>query len=229
MENTSFRELIIKVSALVLIIGGLYVFFRVFDISDIRTRVEEAGAWGPFIVVMAKASTIVIAPLTGSPIYPIAGALFGFWKAFLLLIAGDALGGAIAFYLSRFFGRSIVERMLGGQENLVAQALSMMSSVRGFLLARLCFTTFPEVPAYAGGLSRIPFLPFIVIYTLVGSVPTAFTTALGSFLTSRNNPLVFGSVFLFGAIVSGVSLYIFIRILQSRVDNSGQKDTPALH
>lgn len=91
----------------------------------------------------------------------------------------------------------------------------MMGTVRGFLLARLCFTTFPEVPAFAGGLSRIPFVPFILIYTTVGAVPTVVTVSLGAFLTSENNPLIFGAVFLFGALVSGVSLLIFIRLLRS--------------
>lgn len=222
MENTTLREAIWRLLALVLIIAGLYAFFRVFDIGDIQARIEDAGMWAPVLMVVAKASTIVIAPLTGSPLYPVAGALFGFWKGFALLILGDMLGGAIAFYLSRILGQRVVEKLLKGQEGLVSEALSMMGTVRGFLLARLCFTTFPEVPAFAGGLSRISFVPFILIYTLVGAVPTAITTSLGAFLTHGRDPLVFGAVFAFGAVVSGVSLYIFIRLLRRQVDNGGE-------
>lgn len=229
MENTSWRDIALRLVGLFAIVALLYTFFRVFDIGDVQARVEEAGIWGPLVLIAAKASTIVVVPLTGSPIYPIAGALFGFWKAFFLLLIGDMLGGTIAFYLSRFFGRGIVEQMFRGQESLIAQALTMMGSIRGFLLARLCFMTFPEVPAFAGGLSRIGYLPFITIYAIVGMVPTAFTTALGSLLTGDNNPLIFGTVFVFGALVSGVSLYIFINLLKRRVDNSTEEPTQELH
>ncbi len=223
MENTSPRQLVFNLLALALILGGLYFFFRIFDIDTVQSRIEEAGIWAPLILVVVKASTIVIAPLSGGPLYPIGGALFGFWKGLGLLVLGDMLGGSIAFFLSRIFGRSLAERLLGGQKNLVTEALSMMSSARGFLLARLGFVTFPEVPAYAAGLSRIPYVVFLSIYTAVGLVPTAITAGLGALFVETENAVLFTSVFFFGTVVSAVSLYLFYRMLERRVDNSGRE------
>lgn len=214
MENTSPRQVVFNLLALAAIITCLYFFFRVFDIDEVRARIEEAGIWAPLVLIAAKASTIIIAPLSGSPLYPIGGALFGFWKALLYLVIGDMIGGTVAFLLARFFGRSVVHKLLGGQENLVSQALEMMSSIKGFLLARLCFVSFPEVPAYAGGLSRIPFVPFLLIYTLVGIVPTALIAGLGSTLTSESNPIIFGGIFIAGSVVSGISMLVFIHLLK---------------
>lgn len=219
MENTSPRQTIYNILALFALLGALALFFRVFDLGDVRARIEEAGIWGPLILIAAKASTIVIAPLSGSPLYPVAGALFGFWKGFFFLVLGDMLGGTIAFVLSRLFGRRIVDRFLSGQQNLVTKALEMMGSPRGFLLARLGFVTFPEVPAYAAGLSTIRYLPFIGIFTLVGMLPTAVTAGLGAFLTQENNSLVFGGVLLLGGVVSATSIYLFMRLMASRVDS----------
>lgn len=216
MENTSPKDALYSLAGLVAIFGGLYLFFRVFDIDAVQAYIETAGVWAPLLLILAKATTIILVPLSGSPLYPIGGALFGFWKAFGLLLVGDAIGGTVAFVISRYFGRAVALRLIGSQGGLLTQALEMMSTVRGFLLARLCFLSFPEIPAYAGGLSRIPFLPFILIYSLIGAIPTALTTYLGSFLTQENNPLVFFGIFVGGALVSGVSIAIFIYLLKQR-------------
>lgn len=221
MENTSAREIVFKLLALAGVIAALYFFFRVVDIAEIQLHIKEAGVWAPLILIAAKASTIVIAPLTGSPLYPIAGALFGFWQGFFLLIIGDMVGGSIAFWLSRFFGRGLAERLLGsGNEGLMSKALEMMGSVRGFFLARLGFITFPEVPAYAAGLSRIPFIPFLLIYTVVGAFPTAVTTGIGAFLTQDNNSYVFTAVLILGGVVSAISILTFMNHVQKEVDKS---------
>lgn len=222
MENTSPRQIAFNLIGLFAVLAALALFFRAFDIDDVHARIAAAGIWGPLILVAAKASTIIIAPLSGSPLYPVAGALFGFWKGFLYLVLGDVIGGSVAFWISRLFGRRIADKLLGGQENLVAQALRSMGSTRGFLLARLGFVTFPEVPAYAAGLSRIRYAPFLVIFTLVGMVPTAITAGLGAFLTQANDKLIFGAVLLLGGAVSAVSIYLFMRMLGRGVDTEAK-------
>lgn len=220
MENTSPRQVVFNLLALAAILACLYFFFRMFNIEEVRAQIEDAGVWAPLILVAAKASTIIFVPLSGSPLYPIAGALFGFWKGFSLLVLGDMIGGVVAFFISRLFGRSLAERFLGGQDNLVSQALRMMGSVRGFLLARLCFISFPEIPAYAAGLSRIGFIPFLFIYTIIGAVPTALIAGLGASLTSENNPFIFGGIFAAGTVVSGISIFFFTKLLKAGVDKS---------
>jgi uncharacterized membrane protein YdjX (TVP38/TMEM64 family) len=229
MENTSPRQIVFSLLALALILGGLYFFFRVFDIEAVHARIEEAGVWAPLILIAAKATTIVLAPLSGGPLYPIGGALFGFWKALALLVLGDMLGGSIAFFLSRLFGRGLAERLLGGQHNFVSEALAMMSSAKGFFLARLGFITFPEIPAYAAGLSRIPYPTFIVIFTLVDIPPSALAAGLGSLLVGGESGLVFISVFFLGSFVSAISIFLFYRLLRQRVDNSQIPPGAELH
>lgn len=220
METTP-RQAIFNVLALVAILACIIMFFRMFDLDQVQRTIEQAGVWAPLILIAAKASTIVIAPLSGSPLYPIGGALFGFWKAFGLLVAGDMVGGSIAFFLSRIFGRRIVDTMMGAQKGFISSALEMMGSWKGFLLARLGFVTFPEVPAYAAGLSKIGYIPFVIIFTIVGAIPTAVTTALGALLTADSESKVFLLVLLFGAVVSGVSIVLFVQHVQKKMDADG--------
>ena len=181
----------------------LFLIFRYFDIEAIRGEIEGAGIWAPALLVLAKAATIVIAPLGGAPLYPLGGALFGFWKATALLLAGDALGGAISFYLSRWLGRRIVEKMIG-QEGLVNSALDMMSTVKGFFVARVCLLTFPELASYSAGLTRLPFVPFILIHVGVGVAPTLVGVGLGEFIAlGFDSFAVLGAVAVAGVVAMG--------------------------
>ena len=186
-ELTRGRDIWKSLLGLFVLVGVLALIAHYIDIEALRGEIERAGWWAPLILIALKASTIVIAPLGGSPLYPIAGALFDFWEAVFYLVLGDILGGAISFYLSRYFGRALVERMLGSDPGLITNALYMMSTVRGFFIARLCFITFPELASYAAGLSRLHFLPFIVIFAGVGVVPTLFGVSLGALIIGGGN------------------------------------------
>lgn len=177
------RQIFINLASLTFILGGLYFVLRYFGLTEVRETIEAAGIWAPLILVVAKASTIVIAPLGGSPLYPLAGALFGFWQGTGLLLLGDALGGTIAFFLSRYFGRALVEKMIGEDQKFLGKALRMMGTVKGFFIARICFMPLPEVVSYGAGLTRIPFYYFFPIYIVIDVVPVALLAALGSALT----------------------------------------------
>lgn len=209
------RQVLIQLLKLACFFGILYLITRIATIDDIRAYIEQAGVWAPLILIAAKISTIVVAPLSGSPLYPLAGALFGFWWGTVYLVIGDMLGAAIAFWLVRYFGAGFVHRMLGSESSLLARALKMMSTTRGFFIARLCFLSFPEMTAFAAGLTRIRFLPFILIQTAVGIVPTMLMTSIGSLLTVENTTLVFALMFLAGGAISGVSMLIFYRLINA--------------
>jgi len=181
--GVSKRQLITSLASLTVIFGGIYLVFKYFGLIEVQDTIERAGIWAPLVLIAAKASTIVLAPLGGAPLYPLAGALFGFWKGTGLLLIGDALGGTIAFFLSRFFGRHLVEKLLGDDQKFLARALRMMSTAKGFLIARLCFLPLPEVVSYGAGLTRINFLLFFVIYLPLEVIPVAALASLGTLLT----------------------------------------------
>ncbi len=192
-----------------LALGGLVFIAKTWGNDSLKIWIEAAGPWAPIVLVAAKASTIVFAPLSGALIYPLAGALFGFWKGLALTVLGDAIGGAIAFQISRRFGRRIVERMVG-DEGLLAKILTMMGTVRGFLITRLLLITAQDIVAYAAGLTKLPFFPFIVIHVGVSIVPTVLLTASGSLLL-EGSVLNLGLIFFAMSLVGAVSMYFFLR------------------
>lgn len=214
MELKDFPQASWKnILGLALVLGALFFLARYFDIGEVRAQIENAGVWAPLLFILAKASTIIVAPLGGSPLYPIAGALFGFYKGSLLLIVGDMLGGVASFLLARIFGRRLVEKMLEGNENLLTEALKLMSTTKGYFFARLGFVGFPELASWGAGLTKIKFLPFIIIYTLVGAPPTIAVAGLGALLVEES---AFGVLLisLIGVGVASVSLIVFMFMLQ---------------
>lgn len=213
MPLPSTRETVKNFAFLALALVLIFCAVRYVDLAEVRRVIDAAGVWGPLVLIAAKASTIVIAPLSGSPLYPLAGAIWGFWKAFGLLVIGDAIGSTVAFYISRLFGKGVAERMMGGEPGILAEALELMGTVRGFMLARLAFASFPEIAAYGAGLTKIGYMPFIIIHTSVSLLPNAILTALGAFLVEGGGPGFFVGLFGSGAVLSGISFYLFYRIL----------------
>lgn len=204
---------------LVFVLGSLILAAKYLDIAALRTQIEAAGWLGPAVLIVAKASTIVIAPLGGGPLYPIAGALFGFWKGSAYLIAGDMLGGTISFYLARYFGRNLVTKMLGESDGFITRALAHMTTVRGFLTTRICFATFPEIATWGAGLTTLPFLPFIIIHGVVGLVPTFITAGLGAAITSSEYSYLTPLVFVVSGLFAAGGFLLFSKIIEKPVQN----------
>lgn len=202
IKEVFFTEFKVHAFGLLMLLALMLVVLWYFDIEKIQVFVAQAGVWGPLVFILAKASTIVVAPISGSAIYPLAGAIFGFWKGFLYIFIGDALGSTIAFYISRIFGKKVTERFLGGGDfKYIGYILEYLNSWRGLIEARIFFAALPEAVAYAAGLSKLPFWKFFVVQTTISIVPIAILVYFGSLLQISNNPIIVGLVLLLGTVV----------------------------
>ena len=204
---------LIGAGATVLIIGVLGLFV---GMDRIREVVESAGPYAPLLFIILKASTVIIAPLSGGPVYPLVGALFGFWPGILYTVIGDFLGYAGAFWLARVFGRKYVERLISDkEEGLLARIIGHMSTVRGLIHA--CFTSFamPELICYAGGLSRMRFSTFMAVLMPLGIIASSILVFAGaamgdqSLLFSLVLPAIAGVVILAGS-------WLFVKGVQDK-------------
>ncbi len=204
-------------------LGSLFLVSRVLGPDTLRSWVDSAGVFAPLAFVLAKASTIVIAPLAGAFLYPLAGASFGLTKGILLGVLGDALGSTIAFWISRTFGRPLAEKFLGNDSGMLGQVLTMIGTVRGFFAARFILITAHDLLAYAAGLTRLPFLPFIVIQVGASLIPTSILTGLGSSLFSDSG-VSFGWVF--GAMM-GIGVFSSLAFMAYTYTQTKKTDAPS--
>lgn len=173
------------------VLGIAYVVAVKIGFESIRDTVESAGIYAPLIIIALKATTIVIVPLGGTPLYPIAGALFGFWPALFITLIGDALGSTIAFYVSRIFGRSVLHFFMSRQQMpIVEKLIERLGDAKQFLRARIFFTGFPELFAYAAGFTKISFLFFLPVHVGIHAISAALLVLFGDFIVSGNTGAV---------------------------------------
>jgi uncharacterized membrane protein YdjX (TVP38/TMEM64 family) len=187
------KELIIQITWFVFVVA-LFVFsFWLLRNGELQLVVENLGFWAPLLVIVLKMSTLIIAPLGGTPIYVLSGAVFGPTSGFIIVMIGDILGSSVCFFISRKYGAKILKTFVGeGNVEKVLQTVNIISSTKTFTKARLGFISMPELLAYAAGLSKIKFTTF----TLINSVFYV--------------PIVFLYVF-FGSAIVGLSVkYFFI-------------------
>ncbi len=172
----------------VLAIGAAYTITVTIGIEAFRESVRSAGIFGPIAVVVLKMSTIIVVPLGGGPVYAVAGAAFGFWNGMLLTLVGDVLGFSVAFYISRFWGRSVVQFFVPrDQVANLENVLYRGSEPRPFIKARVAFAALPEVFAYIAGLSKVSYVAFLPVQVLPHVPSVALMVLFGDALLAGDS------------------------------------------
>lgn len=154
-----------------------YVELREFTPANIRDYIQTFGnlAVLAYIAAYAFNSISLFPPIT--PLSLTAGLAFGIFYGGLFLLTAAMIGSTGAFLISRYFGRSLVERFLKGKFKDVDQKLA-----ENGLVTVVFFRLIPIIPYgvfnYFCGLSKIKFRDYF-LGTLLGLIPVVF---LNSFL-----------------------------------------------
>ena len=197
------RRKIVEYVWFVIIVLLFIASVQMIKSGSLANQIDSFGILTPIIFVLLKISTLVIAPLGGTPLYFIAGSLFGNFYGLALSLLGDALGLTICFLLSRFYGHKIVEIFAG--ENFfkkVINTVAVLKDSKSMIKARIALIVMPEILAYASGLSRINFLTFFLI-SMLFSVPIDFMYV---FFGSQIVATIAEHTFLFYFLVSFISV-----------------------
>ncbi len=204
------------VSILIVVLIGLLSIGSFFiDINAFKEYIAGAGIWAPVVYILAKTSTVVFAPLSGTALYVFSVPLFGFWHGVVYSFIGDTIGAIITFYISRFFGRPIIS-YFAGKKNMeyIENALLLMGTPKGFLSVRLAALSMPEIASYAAGLTSLNFLFFITVHMVVDIIPILVISSLGLFFI-ENIPAWLITLGIFTAIAVTIgSIGIFVLMLK---------------
>ncbi len=179
---SSKKEKIIEIVWLVVVVLLFIFSLKLLRSGELESQVASFGLLAPVVVLLLKMASLIIAPLGGSPLYIIAGGIFGNLKGFLICFVGDVLGSSVCFFLSRKYGAKVLNFFAGSQNvERVLKTVNIISNTKSFIKARFGFISIPELLAYASGLSKINFWKFFVINALF-FVPVDFAFV---FLGSR--------------------------------------------
>lgn len=193
-------------------LGILALVGLVVGMDALQAWVVSAGVFAPLAFVVLKAATIIIAPLSGGPLYPIVGALFGFWPGILYVALGDLLGYTGAFFISRIFGYPFVHKLIAkGEHALLRKVVHHAGTTRGFFHMILTFFAMPELICYGSGLSKFPYWKFISILWPLSWLVSSALVLLGASLGAEASAGYYFIIPLIGAVVIALGVWFFMR------------------
>lgn len=191
----------------VLTILVLFYLASLVDQEQMRALIEKGGIWSPFLFMLAKITTIIIAPLSGAFIYPLAGILFGTTKGLTYVFIADFIGYTTAFFISRIFGKRKVETYMDSSEvGVLHKIVHIVGTPKGFFTACFLFFPMPELLAYGGGLSKLRYLHFISILMPLSFIGSFVLVSLGEFM-GFNKELMLAMLGIFISLLIVVGLW----------------------
>jgi len=173
-----------------------FLILRPFTEQDVRAAIEPLGAAAALAFVGA-AVVLALLMVPGALLAAAAGLLFGALLGGTLSLVAATMTGVAGLLIARHVGRAGVERMGSGRVERLATALE-----RHGLWAVIAQRLAPGVPDgpcnYAAGLLRVR-VRHIVLGTIVGSLPRAFSYALlGDSLDDPTSPQALAGLALLG-------------------------------
>ena len=157
--------------ALLFAVGMAVTLRDRFDIAALQTWVEGAGAAGP-VIFMAIYALATILFLPGSVLTLAGGALFGPLWGTLWNLTGATVGAGFAFLIASYLGGDWVMRRAGPRMTRLNAGVTA-EGWRFIAFVRLV-PVFPfNFLNYALGLTRIPFVPYLLA-TWIFMLPGAF-------------------------------------------------------
>lgn len=174
-------SVVLTLAGLIVSAAAVFALIQVVGPDRLQEVVQNAGSFAPVAFVLLKASTVVVTPISGTPLRFAAGALFGFWEGVALSVCGSVFGGSINFWIARRFGRRIVVRLLGGGALArVEPFLSRLENWRTLALARLVLAPLWDIVCYGVGLTRLPYRTFLAVAIIGELLPTMLLVGVGS-------------------------------------------------
>lgn len=163
---------------LIVVVALVWVGPRVWQLLQDKEALEAwvagLGWLGPLALVAINAIQIVIAPIPGYVSQAAAGFLFGpFWGGVWSSL-GLILGSSAAFWLSRLYGRPLVERLVGAER--FARWEHVTHSDSTVLWVVLLLGPIGDLPYFLAGLAHVSFIKILAI-TLIIRVPSTFVVA----------------------------------------------------
>jgi uncharacterized membrane protein YdjX (TVP38/TMEM64 family) len=175
------RTIILSVVAVVVLaalVGAALVWGRPLiafftDAGRVAAFVRRWGAWAAVITIGLHVAQVIAAPISGVALDWVNGFLFGPLLGTLFSMIGLGIGSTLAMWLSRRFGRPLVERFVDPQ---LLDRLDGLVRRHGVLFIFLVFL-FPFLPddavCFLAGLTPIP-LAELVLLMLIGRLPGTF-------------------------------------------------------
>jgi len=142
--------------------------------EEVINVVRNWGFLGPIAFVFIQALQTILAPIPLSTTGIIGGFLFGWW-GILWTTIGSIIGFWAIFWLSRKFGRSLIEKIIKPESLAKFDNLAKDKGAPFFFLIFLIPGLPDDVAGYIAGLTKIP-IRVLLALAIVGRTPSVIAT-----------------------------------------------------
>lgn len=157
-----------------LIILTIWLINR-FGVETLRAQIAQLGAWVPVGIFGLRFVSVVIPALPGTAYSLLAGGLLGFSQGLIVICLADLLSCSISFYLSRRYGRTFVQKLVGQRFIVRVDRLSQQHLEQNFfLMSAFLMTGFFDFVCYGVGLTKtawLSFFPALIMSILLSNPP----------------------------------------------------------
>ncbi len=181
---------------------SIYIL-NTYGVTGLREHVNEMGIFAPGALFLLRFTSVVIPALPSTAYSLLAGGIFGFKKGVLIICISDLLSCSTSFFISRHFGKDIVEKIVGKKFIGKIEDLGRKHLEDNFLLITgILMTGLFDFMSYGIGLTRTSwqkFYPALVISIILSNPPIV---ALGAgILDGGYNILIFSAI---GCLILGL-------------------------
>ena len=169
MSKKTFNKILLVLLSIIILITIFYLLkpikYYLNHIDEFKLLINKYGIFSSFIIFLLQILQVIIAVIPGDAVNLLSGYVLGPWLGFIVSFLGIMCGSFIAFYLSRRWGRSLIEKLVKKEklDNIFNKINPKMTS---FSLLILCSIPFMprDILVYAIGLTPIKPKRFFIIY-----------------------------------------------------------------
>ena len=168
--------------AIILVVLSLWVTTYIGE-EQIISWVERAGIWWPIVIVLWKALSVVVAPLSGTVTYVIAWWLFGVLRGSIYNLIGNALGMTIWFYVGRIWWIDVIKRIIGKKSSLIVKEITYeLADLKTLIITRIVLFPLEDLINFACGMSKIRYPVFLIVSLIITSIVATIWVWVGDVL-----------------------------------------------
>ena len=151
------------------------------DLDAVTTSIKGYGFWGPAILSSLFILQTFLAFIPGQALMVASGYVYGFTNGILITWASLVIGGQMAFWLARRYGRPFAEQWISAS---VLDRWDKITAGQGILFytVTLVLPFFPnDAMCYVAGLGNMSFRRFLVANILGRGIASFLTVLVGAF------------------------------------------------
>jgi len=218
-KHVAARNFAIFLIFLIVLSALFFYLLSSFDSPQaVAEQIGKFGIFGPIVIILLFTLEILVAPIPGFILAIASGYAFGgFWGAIYVYV-GNLLGTSIAFFLSRRFGRPLIEHFVSSKK---LDRYDCLLQNHGKILLWLIYLIplFPsDIVTFLIGLTKmkwknfislvaIAYLPYVFLLNFFGASLFEFG------LDSRS--AVYG-VIIFFLFLTGIIIYEYVKKEESQ-------------